>query len=111
MDAVDKIPGHLKPIRSALDWTDLIYKTELPDSYKMVATAIARCMSFNKKQGIQYGLVSNYAISRIVHKSQPEIQEIIQHLIDLGWICEVGQAGTKKIYCVTFNLLPEEHKK
>lgn len=83
----------------------------MSDTHKLVCVVIARVCNYSRRDNAQVGMITNYTISRILHKNQEEVQELLDDLIRLGWVCDTGdRVGRKKIYVLTINLLPEESK-
>lgn len=111
MSLAEKIPGNLEPISSGTRWIDLVFKSRLSDAHKLLCVVISRVCAYSRKDHAQVGLITNYTISRVLHKNQEEVQELLDDLIRLGWVCDTGdRVGRKKVYVLTFNLLPEESK-
>ncbi len=111
MSVSDKIPGNLEPVPSAYQWLDLVFKSVLSDAHKLVCVVISKSCTYSRKEHAQLGLITNYTISRVLHKNQEEVQDLLDDLLRLGWLCDTGERmGRKKMYALTINLLPEESK-
>lgn len=111
MNVIDKIPGHLQTVASSYHWLDLVFKSRLSAVHKLVGVVISRDCSYNTREHTQVSLITNYTISRVLHMNQEEVQELLDDLIRLGWICDTGdRVGRKKVYVLTINLLPEESR-
>lgn len=111
MNRIDDLPGNLEPIYSVNHWLDLVFKSRLSDSHKLVCVVISKMCAYSRRDTAQVSIISIYTITRVLHKSQDQVQQMVNDLIRLGWIHDTGRrAGQKRVFVLTFNLLPEESK-
>jgi hypothetical protein len=101
------LPGRLEPVYSFTKWLDLVYKSDLDDRTKLVATVMARCSAYSRKDKVTYSTVSNYSVSRILKVNSSEAALEIAELVRLGWIWPEGV----KSYILTFSKIPVEMRK
>jgi hypothetical protein len=101
------IPGHLKTISNPDTWLDIFFKSRLSSDHKLVGVVIARSCVYNRQKTLQESLISSYSISRVLGKSQPEVNALVEDLERLGWLYNAGRArGAKKVHYLTFSKIP-----
>lgn len=104
---MSEIPGHLQVIYSLNTYFDLLYASELSADHKLVATVVARTCSYDRKNQMQVSAVTNYAISRVINKSQDTVQKLLEDLVEYGWLFDTGKRiGARKVFTLTFSLIP-----
>lgn len=108
---INDLPGHLEPIYSMTKWLDLLYKSRLSAEHKLAGTVLGRTCSYNKSKQLQLSAISNYEISRRLNLQQDTVQSLLDDLEHHGWIFYISNIGARKVYALTFSLLPVEAKK
>lgn len=105
-------PGFLQPVYRTNDWLDLVLKSDLDMTTKVVAVVVARSAQYNTKAQLQLTNISDYSIGRIIKANKSEVQEKLDILFENGWLHDTGVArGARKVYALTFSLLPNEMRK
>jgi hypothetical protein len=102
----DGLPGHLASMGQPGHWLDILFKSRLSSDHKLVGVVISRSATYNRKKQLQICMISNYSITRILQKNQPEVQSMVDDLIRLGYLFKIGNAGAKQIYALTFSKIP-----
>lgn len=101
------LPGHLEVVASGNRWLDLLYKSRLTSDHKLVGTVISKTCSYKRRDHAQLSAISNYSIGRILNLGPDTIQELINDLVKYGWIYDTEKPiGARKVYVLTFSLLP-----
>ena len=100
-------PGYLDTLTSRNQWLDLVYRSDLDSTTKLVASVVERSCQYQRKHKMQLSSISAYSISRIIGESQTEVQQRLDTLFDNGWLFDTGLArGAKKVFALTFSVLP-----
>lgn len=105
-------PGYLQPITSGRKWLQLVLKSDLDYITKVVATVVESSCTYQSKYAMQLSSISDYSISRMIDTNQTEVQDQLQILFENGWLFDTGTTiGAKKVYALTFSMLPKETRK
>ena len=104
-----EMPGYLQPILQQNKWMDLLMKSDLSSDHKIVGLAISRTSSYNRQKKLSLCSISPYSISRIIKTNSKEVEPYLDDLIENGWLWDTGtRLGAKRVYAMTFNLLPRK---
>ena len=100
-------PGYLEPIYSQNGWLDLVLRSDLDDTTKLVAVVVSRTAQYNRTQQLMLTNVSDYSIGRIIQKNKYEVRDHIELLFDNGWLHDTGsRRGARKVFALVFSLIP-----
>jgi hypothetical protein len=101
------LPGHLHSVSSPAKWLGYLLKSDLSAEHKLCGVVVSRMCSYNRNRQLFLSAISNYTISRIVKMNSEQVQSLLDDLIRLGWLHDTGlNTGAKKIYGLTFSLIP-----
>lgn len=100
-------PEHLEPLYSRAQWLDLVYRSDLSMTTKVVASVIERTCNYTSKHKMQLSAISAYSISRIIKTNPEEVKQHLELLFNNGWLFDTQLGtGAKKVYGLTFSLIP-----
>lgn len=99
----------LVPLTNRTKWLQLVYRSDLSVTTKLVASVIKETCMYQSKHKMQLSSISAYSISRILKSNSAEVQPHLDLLFDNGWLydTEIG-TGAKKVYGLTFKLKPDK---
>jgi len=101
-------PDDLETVYSRHKWRDLVFRSDLSMTTKVVASVIESTCTYQRKVQMQLSAISAYSISRIIKVSPPEVQQHLDLLFENGWLFDTGfGSGAKKVYGLTFRLKPD----
>lgn len=109
---MNDLPGHLKPINVKSQWLDLLLRSNLDPTTKLVGVVVGKSCNYNKRKRLNISNISDHSIRLIINENKFEVRDRLDTLFDNGWLHDTGiRHGARKVFALTFNVKPERMKK